>query len=81
MLRKFFLVLIEVAWDGADFCLFPLCAGWVCMPRVTYADTWELVARSAGELVRSIPVVEKFLDLPAYRLSVKILVLGDLPIR
>jgi hypothetical protein len=32
----------------------------ICM---TYADNWELVARSANELLRAIPVVEKFLDL------------------
>ena len=30
---------------------------------LTYADNWELVARSARELIRSIPVVERFLDL------------------
>ena len=29
----------------------------------TYADNWELFARSAKELARAIPVVEKFLDL------------------
>ena len=30
---------------------------------LTYADNWELVARSALELIRAIPVVERFLDL------------------
>ena len=30
---------------------------------ITYADNWELVARSSQELVRALPVVERFLDL------------------
>ena len=30
---------------------------------VTYADNWELVARSAKELRRAIPMFERFLDL------------------